>query len=169
MLKLLLPEQVEYILVCKKYFPSLPLGTVNLLEVKAFTRSPNFDVANFSAYARSLRTHAYRLDAKYLIFKYTPTATGVVIDNVWLKNVWEICSDSKRSPVKIQWKQGDPVNIRPATWYSAKSKFTPFETRKEFVDSLSQVIGMARIDQNIQRNWHNVVSENYTATTGNIL
>lgn len=44
----------------------------NLLEVKTFdyARSANFDVANFEAYCRSLRTKAYRLDADYLIFAY---------------------------------------------------------------------------------------------------
>ena len=41
-----------------------------LLEVKCFTDSPNFDVANFSAYCRSLVTKAKRLNSKYLIFEY---------------------------------------------------------------------------------------------------
>jgi len=141
-------------------------NTHNFLEVKAFTGSPNFDVANFSAYARSLRENAFRLDAKYLIFKYSPSEKGIIIDNIWLKNVWEICSPSARSPIKIQWKQGVPFNIRPATWHSQRAKYKPFESRKEFIESLSHVIGMAGIDQSIQKNWLKVVSENYQFHTG---
>lgn len=138
----------------------------NLLEVKAFTGSPNFDVANFSAYARSLREHAYRLDAKYLIFKYSPSDQGIIIDNIWLKNVWEICSPSARSPIKIQWKQGVPFNIRPATWHSERATYKPFKTKQDFLKSLSLVIGMAGIDQSIQNNWLKVVSDNYFHHTG---
>ena len=139
----------------------------DLLEVKAFKGSPNFDVANFSAYARSLRDHAYRLDAKYLIFKYSANDGEIIIENIWLKNVWEICSPSNRSPVKIQWKQGDPVNIRPATWYSDKTAYQTFSTRKDFVHALSQVIGMARIETSIQRGWLAQVEQNYSLHTNN--
>jgi len=147
-------------------------NTENLLEVKAFINSPNFDVANFTAYARSLRTHAYRLDAKYLIFEYglSPENNGAIfIKNIWLKNVWEICCSSDRSPVKLQWKQGDPVNIRPATWYSNRAKFQPFENKLEFVEALYQVIRMSRLDQNIQNDWLNTVKTNYQETTNSSL
>jgi hypothetical protein len=39
--------------------------TENLLEIKVFdsTARANFDIANFDAYTRSLRTHVYRLNA----------------------------------------------------------------------------------------------------------
>ena len=45
----------------------------NLLEIKTFDddRGANFDVANFQAYCRSLKTNAHRLDADYLILSYT--------------------------------------------------------------------------------------------------
>lgn len=143
--------------------------TENLLEIKVFTKSPNFDVANFTAYARSLREHAYRLDAKYLIFKYTQVGDAISIDNIWLKNVWEICSGSERSDIKIQWKQGVPVNIRPTIWYSKRTNYRPFNSRLEFVTALNRVIGTAGVDQSIQRNWLRVVQENYRDTTGNNL
>lgn len=138
----------------------------DLLEVKSFTKSPNFDIANFSAYARSLRENAYRLDAKYLIFHYSPKGKGVVIDNIWLKNVWEICGNSNRSPLKIQWKQSDPVNIRPIVWYSNRAKYKPFQSRREFVVAFESVINMARIDSGIQKNWLEAVAQNYKDHTG---
>lgn len=150
-------------------FPDFMLGSddrFDLLEVKSFTGSPNFDIANFQAYARSLRENAYRLDAKYLLFRYSKCGEGIIIDNIWLKNVWEICSKSDRSEVKIQWKQGTPVNIRLSTWYSSKTKYPSFTSRVEFVTALSKVIGMAGIDQSIQKNWLKAVKENYFNTTG---
>ena len=143
----------------------------DLLEVKAFTKSPNFDIANFAAYARSLREDAYRLDAKYLILKYSKPSTetqSIVIDNIWLKNVWEIAGASERSPIKIQWKQGTPVNIRPCVWYG-KPTYPPFTSRLEFVEALSKVVGMAQLDTSIAKNWLNVVKDNYYQHTGEIL
>lgn len=60
----------------------------DLLEVKCFKKSPNFDVANFHAYCRSLRESAYRLDANYLIFKYENRDDGaLIIKDIWLKKV----------------------------------------------------------------------------------
>ncbi len=45
----------------------------DLLEIKTFYSSPNFDVANFEAHCDSLTKQAYRLDADYLIFSYDIT------------------------------------------------------------------------------------------------
>jgi type II restriction enzyme len=152
-------------------FPDFFLSTSStisdLLEVKSFHKSPNFDIANFSAYARSLRNNAYRLDADYLIFEYKPKGINFIISNIWLKKVWEICGPSARSDVKIQWKQGTAVNIRPVTWYSSKAEYKPFASRLDFLKSLNKVIGQAGIDASIQNNWLSAVKQNYQSTTGN--
>ena len=58
---------------------------VDLLEVKCFKKSPNFDVANLQAYSRSLLDKPYRLDADYLIIEYIEVHGGIVIKNIWLK------------------------------------------------------------------------------------
>jgi len=144
-------------------------NTENLLEVKAFIKSPNFDVANFNAYARSLREHAYRLDAKYLIFQYEilkDQETAISIKNIWLRNVWEICGPSERADLKIQWKQSVPFNIRPVTWFSNRAKYQPFTTKLEFLEALAKVIGMAGVDQSVQKDWLKKVKQNYQETTG---
>ena len=141
----------------------------DLLEVKCFTKSPNFDVANFAAYARSLTINAYRLDTDYLIFEYEILPNSIRIKNLWLKKVWEIAGSSGRSPLKIQWKQSSPVNIRPATWYSSNTTYPPFTSRLEFVRALEQVINMSGINTNIQKNWFKNVSSLYTQQTGNAL
>jgi hypothetical protein len=150
-------------------FPDFYLSkstTEHLLEVKCFTRSPNFDIANFNAYCRSLRTHAHRLDADYLIFKYVAHEDYIEIQNIWLKKVWQIASRMERSELKIQWKQNQAVNIRPALWYSDKTEFPVFESRLAFVRAIEKV-------QNTQttavKTWFKDVSTNYQATTGRTL
>lgn len=141
-----------------------------LLEVKCFKKSPNFDVANFKAYARSLLSHAYRLDADYLIFEYVVLDEGgIKIKNMWLKKVWEICTDSERSPLKIQWKQSSPDNIRPATWYSKKAKYKPFKSRLDFVEAIKKVVDMSGSTSGIQNKWIDKVKTNYKKFTGSNL
>ena len=139
---------------------------VDFLEVKCFKKSPNFDIANFQEYCRSLLTNAYRLDSDYLIFEYVEKNLGVEIKNIWLKKVWEICCSSERSPLKIQWKQGIPVNIRPAVWYSTRSSYLPFESRKDFVMAIKKVLDTSSVSQGIQRNWMAKVADLYQKQTG---
>lgn len=141
---------------------------VGLLEVKCFKKSPNFDVANFSAYCRSLLSNPYRLDSDYIILEYKDKPNGsIVINNVWLKKIWEISSGSERAKIKAQWKQGVPVNIRPATFYSSKTKYKPFETRKEFVLALKSVVDVNPNMNHIQKDWYGKVSALYRTQTGN--
>jgi NgoBV restriction endonuclease len=141
----------------------------DLLEVKCFKKSPNFDVANFMAYCRSLTTHPHRLDADYLIFEYEENATGIAIKNIWLKKVWEICSASERSVLKIQWKQGVAFNIRPATWYAKKPKYPSFNTRLEFVQAIKKVLDTSATSAGLQKGWFATVSGEYKLQTGHDL
>lgn len=143
--------------------------TTDLLEVKCFKNSPNFDVANFSAYCRSLLSSPYRLDSDYLIIEYQENVDGSIsIRNAWLKKVWEICSGSERAQIKAQWKQGTPVNIRPATFYSPnKARYKPFQTRKEFVLALKSIIDVNPTMNHIQKDWYKKVSDLYRVQTGN--
>lgn len=138
----------------------------DLLEVKCFKESPNFDIANFQAYARSLLEKPYRLDADYLIFEYIEVHGGIVIKNIWLKKVWEIACASERSPLKIQWKQGIPVNIRPATWYSRRTKFPVFASRLDFVKAIKTVLDTSSVSAGIQKDWFKKVATTYEAQTG---
>jgi len=143
--------------------------TKDLLEVKCFTKSPNFDIANFQAYSRSLLTYAYRLDANYLIFEYQMNESELIIKNIWLKKVWQITCASERSPLKIQWKQGVPVNIRPATWYAKNPIYITFPSRQEFVLALKKIIDISPQCENIRKDWYKNVSLLYKNQTGNIL
>lgn len=114
----------------------------NLLELKTFDydASPNFDVANFEAYCRSLKTKPYRLDANYLIFGYTFEKGVLIIKNIWLKNIWEITCSSDRFPIRTQVKQDAIYNIRPAIWYSKKIKCPVFVSKKDFILALFETL-----------------------------
>ena len=97
----------------------------DLLEVKAFYKSPNFDVAAFLSYVNEIKKNPYRLNSDYLIFKYDmDTESGdVSIKDVWLRKIWEICCASEKFALKVQFKNESITNIRPATWYSRSSKY----------------------------------------------
>lgn len=144
-------------------------GDHGLLEVKCFKKSPNFDIANFMAYCRSLSEQPRRLDAQYLIFEYAPTQTGIVIKRLWLKKVWEITCASERAHVKIQWKQNQAVNIRPATWYAKTTQYPVFATRKDYVLALKKVLDTSPAGGDWRRNWIKTVEQKYLEQTGQAL
>jgi NgoBV restriction endonuclease len=151
------------------YFVNESNGHHRLLEVKCFKKSPNFDIANFMAYCRSLTEEPRRLDAQYLIFEYAPNKDGIVIKRLWLKKVWEITGASERAAVKIQWKQNQAVNIRPATWYSKSTKYPPFTTRKDYVLALKKVLDTSPAGGDWRQNWIKVVEKKYQEQTGQAL
>lgn len=138
----------------------------DLLEVKCFKKSPNFDVANFLAYCQSLTVNPYRLDADYLIFEYTENQTGIVIKRIWLKKVWEICCGSERADVKIQWKKNVHVNIRPATWYANRTYYPVFNTRLDFVKAIKKVLDTSASAGALQAGWITTVKNVYKKQTG---
>lgn len=75
--------------------------THSLLEIKAFNRlaSPGFDIADFNAYQRELIEKPYMLHVDYLIFGYEMSEEGkVLIKDLWLKKVWQICTNAKDWP-----------------------------------------------------------------------
>lgn len=149
--------------------PSSP--TTGLLEIKTFdySKSANFDVANFMAYRRSVLAHPYRLDSDYLIIGYCMTGNKLEIADVWLRKVWEITGASEDWPLKCQVKQGEVVNIRPAKWYNTKrTKFKTFNSALEFVKAFD---GTQRQWTRTERDaltstWLGGVTKGYKAATG---
>lgn len=143
----------------------------NLLEIKTFDKnsSANFDVANFEAYCRSLKNHAYRLDADYLIFAYSLIDGNFKINQLWLKKVWEITGDSENYPVKCQVKQDVINNIRPITWYSQKARYQPFNSKLDFVESLYETLMQYSKTKELSKNWFQEVRDNYFDHTKNKL
>ncbi len=111
------------------------------LEVKSFTGSPNFDIGSFRGYINEVRDNPWKLHAKYLLIKYRMEDGGlVVIEDFWLKNVWEISCSSSVWPIKVQYRNKVINNIRPATWYSEKVDYKTFESLEDFLAALEQTI-----------------------------
>lgn len=143
----------------------------DLLEVKTFYKSPNFDVAAFLSYINEIMDNPYRLDSDYLIFKYDmDTKTGdVLIKNVWLKKIWEICCSSDKFPIKTQFKNGQITNIRPATWYSRRSKFPAFTCKEHFLSALEETIFRCNAAHDKAQTWKNTLCQNYKKKYGESL
>lgn len=139
-----------------------------MLEFKSFDldRSPNFDVANFDAYRRSLLTDSYRLDADYIIVGYRVSNTGkITIEKVWLKKIWELCTTSDRFALKTQCKQNIIINIRPAVWYSDRVKYKPFNSKEEFLQAFYKTIKKYDSPEQAEQ-WLDAVIQNYYEHTG---
>ena len=139
---------------------------IDLLEVKCFMGSANFDIANFSSYCNSIAINPYRLNADYLIFQYQNSEQGIVIKNIWLKKVWEICGASGRMDLKLQIKKGQIYNIRPATWYGkGRVKYPPFKSRLDFVQSLQKVLNTQQSGDVLRKNYTKNIAELFKKQT----
>jgi len=139
---------------------------IDLLEVKCFTKSANFDIANFLAYCNSILNYPYRLNTDYLIIKYTQTEVGINIDNIWLKKVWEICRPSERSAINLQIKHGQIYNIRPGNWYGkGRIKYPPFTSRMEFIKAIQKVLNTHPSSDILRKNFTNRIAELFKKQT----
>lgn len=110
------------------------------LEIKSFTGSPNFDIASFRSFINIVIEKPWKLHSKHLLIKYKMQDGVVEIERIWMKNLWEICSTSGSWPVKVQYKNKVIVNIRPATWYSERTDFKPFESLEDFLAAMEETI-----------------------------
>lgn len=137
----------------------------NLLEVKTFdyVNSPNFDVAQFDAYVRSLRTKAYRLDADYLILGYSLSNGVIKINDVWLKKIWEITCDSGAYALRTQVKQGKIHNIRPYNFKTMSNGRQPFMGRVEFIKAIRDTLAKYLNDEVAADQWQEEVVASYTS------
>ena len=135
---------IEHIHNEKQSSPDFWLNPDNLytdwLEVKSFTGSPNFDIASFRSFINLVIEKPWKLHSKHLLIKYKMSDGVVEIENIWLKNLWEICSASSAWPVKVQYKNKVIVNIRPAVWYSNRTDFKPFESLEHFLSATEETI-----------------------------
>lgn len=146
-------------------------ATKGLLEIKCFDydASPNFDVAAFLAYRRSLLDHPYRLDSDYLIVAYAMEGSAIIIKDAWLKKVWEICGPSEKWDLRCNVKQGELTNVRPIKWYNnERTKYKPFASAKEFVEAFdSNQRQWARTSRDaITSTWLRNVLNGYKKATG---
>jgi hypothetical protein len=147
-------------------FPDFIIGRNDYLEIKCFNYSagPAFDIANYGAYIESLLLHPERLDASYLIFAYSMTKKIIKIEEIWMKNIWEISGPSPTNILEIQKKRGEPVNIRPKKFYSNGVK--TFSTRRQFIEALHQSALKYEYPNSHNRNWLTNLESSYETIIG---
>jgi len=147
-------------------FPDFYLSESNLTglcEMKAYLypRSPAFDVANFQTYVRSLREHPERLDTDYLIVNYTAAGGKIGVKQMWVKKVWNITGPAEGYALKCQRKNGQLVNIRPATWTATRSKFPPFNDPVLFLRAIHSTIQNETNRRSEAKQWLDAVVGGY--------
>ena len=140
----------------------------DLLEVKSFDwdRGPGFDLANFDSYCNSLTENAHRLDSDYLIFAYQMDGSIITIKNVWLKKIWELACPSSTYPIKVQEKKSIIYNLRPGTWYSARTKFKTFESKEAFLLAINETRYQYPQTRHTNAHWLTKVKKSYKLNTG---
>ena len=145
--------------------------TKDLLEVKAFNRgaSPGFDIADFKAYQREIVTHPYMLHAKHIIFGYGMSDEGVVtIQDLWLKNVWDICRSSEKWPINVQFKNGMVHKIRPAQWFSdgQRIKYPTFKCLEHFLSAIEETVYKNPDTRELAGSWRDDMEKSYNGFYG---
>lgn len=137
------------------------------MEVKCWncTNPPGFDLANFDGFYRSIYTDPKKLNAKYLIFGYKPTTHGFRIENIYLKNIWELTKPASKYPIGLQVKQNRPYAIRPFGFH--KRPEDSFKNRKEFVRGIQQTRIQFPSDNVVSPSlWFESVEANFKKMTG---
>lgn len=141
------------------------------LEIKAFTGSPNFDIANMMSYITEVIEKPWKLHSKYLCLKYKmDEESGIVtVSDVWLKSVWEISCPSSKWAVKVQDKKGVIYNLRPATWYSLSTQYPIFQSLEHFLSALDYVLKTYSPTAKIGMTWRKDVIKAYKKHFGKTL
>lgn len=131
------------------------------LEIKSFTGSPNFDIANFRSYINEIIEKPYKLHSKYLLIKYKAEKGIVTIEDFWLKNVWEISCPSSGWPVKVQVKRGIIYNLRPSIWYSDDTSYPSFKSLEHFLAAIEQTIYRYHDTNVLAETWLDKMKKSY--------
>lgn len=144
----------------------------NLLEIKSFDfkASPNFDIANFDTYTRSLLDNPKKIDADYLIFGYSLTNGVLKIEGIWLKKIWELSTKSDKWALRLQVKQNTIYNIRPVNFVSTRPNIAqPFNSRKDFLEAVQDVLNNYSKTATTHTNWLTDYKQKYQSLTGNTI
>jgi len=111
-------------------------GGVGMLELKCFdsTKTPNYDLANFDKYLRSLLVPGNDdISADFLVLGYAADKGRISIREIFLKKIWQMTGPSETNILNLQVKQGKPVNIRPKDF---RSNTSIFKSEADFLQAL---------------------------------
>lgn len=107
------------------------------VEIKAWNinNAPAFDLANFQSFVDTTYLDPRKLNAYYFILGYKPAddgfSEGFTVKKVYLKNLWEITNRSRKYPIGLQVKRGQPYAMRPCNFYRFGDR--SFKDREEFI------------------------------------
>ena len=86
-------------------------------EIKCFTKSPGFDIANFNSYIDQLQipggVYKKIFLTKYLVFEYQISENKIYIKDFKFLNTWDIMGYNGKNPMTVQNKKGIWYNLRP--------------------------------------------------------
>ena len=115
------------------------------LEIKAFLKSPSFDIQSWNAFLNLMLITPNHIYADYLIFEYEILNNSFRIKNLYLKKIWEISRpmNSQQAkinwPVNVQYKNNEIVNLRPRSDLNGEKYFN---SEKEFLIAIQKTIDM---------------------------
>lgn len=110
------------------------------VEVKAWNcnNAPAFDIANFLSFLATTFESPGKIDAHYFILGYKPMddgfSQGFKVEAVYLKNIWEITSPSRKYPIGLQVKRTQPYAMRPTNFHKFSDR--SFQNKEEFIHAV---------------------------------
>nr|WP_240789033.1 NgoBV family restriction endonuclease [Streptococcus sp. KCJ4932] len=108
------------------------------VEIKTwnFANSPAFDIANLYSFIKQTYERPGKLNAYFIILGYRVEndgfTRGFTVEKVYLKRIWEITNRSKKYPIGLQVKTGQPYAIRPCDFRRRDT----FRNKKEFINGI---------------------------------
>lgn len=110
-------------------------------EQKVFTKSPGFDIGNFTSYVNMLcepnGVYKKLFKTKYLIFEYVVNDKKIIILKFHYVNVYHLVGYSGKTPITMQIKKNVWYNIRPD---SVKKWYSETKTPQMFIDNIIECI-----------------------------
>lgn len=95
------------------------------LEIKAYEKTANFDIANYRSYIDQLvkegGVERKIYNTFYVVARYKISRTDIIVTDINLYRTWEILGYDGKYPITIQRKKGTWCNIRPQLSYNNKN------------------------------------------------
>ncbi len=116
---------------------------IDLLEVKAFNchATPAFDIADFVAYQREIIAKPYMLYVDYLVFAYDMLDDGtVIINNLWLKKVWEMTRRMAMFPITVQYKNKRIQKMRPGDIRKPENNKQMYKCIEDYLSAIEETV-----------------------------
>ena len=86
----------------------------------------------------------------------------VVIEDLWLKKVWEISRCMNNWALNLQIKQGVVHKIRPGVWYSnQKANFPMFSCLEDFLSAIEETVYQNPKTHNEASDWKKLFLKSY--------